>query len=373
VALLATTVAGVLAVAGVVAGTLSAGRPAARAAATVRRAKPAPVVPLQVLSVTEGGGVRQTNGAAPLQVTLSTPLAATSPLPTVHPAVAGSWTRSGTTLTFTPAAPFPTESVVHVGFAAGQSGLRSAAGGVLAAPVLDWVHTGNWSTLRVQQLLAQLGYLPLQWVPQPGTAVPLPTMAAQIAAAYSPPAGSFKWDRGYPTVLTTFWGGPSSMIMNGAIRAFQYDRGLTMDGQITPGLWQDLMRAAVKDQRNPNGYSYALASKVSPETLTVWHNGQVVLHTLANTGIPVSPTADGTYPVYLRYHDQIMRGTNPDGTKYADPVSFVAYFNGGDAVHYYPRYSFGSPQSLGCVELPYAQAAHVWPYLTYGTLVTVSG
>jgi peptidoglycan hydrolase-like protein with peptidoglycan-binding domain len=306
-------------------------------------------------------------------VVLTTPLAATSPLPTVNPAVAGSWTRSGTTLTFTPATPFPTESFVQVSFAAGQSGLRSAAGGLLAAPVQDRVHTGNWSTLRVQQLLAQLGYLPLQWVPQAGTAVPAPTMAAQLAAAYAPPAGRFKWDRGYPTVLTTLWGGPSSMIMDGAIRAFQWNQGLTMDGQITPGLWQNLLRAAVKDQRNPNGYTYAVASKASPEMLTVWHNGHVVLHTLANTGIAVSPTVDGTFPVYLRYHDQIMRGTNPDGTKYVDPVSFVAYFNGGDAVHYYLRGSYGWPQSLGCVELPYAQAQQVWPYLTYGTLVTVSG
>ena len=28
------------------------------------------------------------------------------------------------------------------------------------------------------------------------------------------------------------------------------------------------------------------------------------------------------------------------------------YFNGGDAVHGYPRASYGFPQSNGCVELP---------------------
>jgi len=32
----------------------------------------------------------------------------------------------------------------------------------------------------------------------------------------------------------------------------------------------------------------------------------------------------------------------------------------------------GGPQSLGCVELPLAAAAQAWPYLTYGSLVTVS-
>ena len=113
-------------------------------------------------------------------------------------------------------------------------------------------------------------------------------------------------------------------------------------------------------------------SEGSPETITVWHNGRRVLRTLVNTGIPGRPTVTGTFPVYLRYYFQIMKGTNPDGSKYADPVSFVSYFNGSDAVHYYPRGSYGWPQSLGCVELPYTQAQQAWPFLTYGTLVTVA-
>jgi lipoprotein-anchoring transpeptidase ErfK/SrfK len=220
-------------------------------------------------------------------------------------------------------------------------------------------------------LLAQLGYLPLTWVPRDATAPPASNVPAQLAAVYQPPAGRFIWKRGYPSILTTFWGGRSSLIMDGAIRAFQASEGVTMTGVMSPGLWRDLMRAAAAGRTNPNGYTYALASKASPETLTVWHNGHVILHTLANTGIPAAPTADGTFPVYLRYRSQIMRGRNPDGSKYADPVSWVAYFHGGEAVHYFPRAAFGYPQSLGCVELPYAQAQHVWPYLTYGTLVTV--
>ena len=97
-----------------------------------------------------------------------------------------------------------------------------------------------------------------------------------------------------------------------------------------------------------------------------------MLHTLANTGIPGRITNVGTFPVYLRYLNQIMRGTNPDGSKYADPVKYVSYFNGSDAVHYFPRASYGFQQSLGCVELPYAQAKAVWPFMTYGTLVTVT-
>jgi len=101
-------------------------------------------------------------------------------------------------------------------------------------------------------------------------------------------------------------------------------------------------------ERNTNGYTYAIASKGSPETLTIWHNGQIVQQSRAN-------------------------GTNPDGSHYSDPVQFVAYFNGGDAVHYFARGSYGSPQSLGCVELDYSDAQHAYPYLTYGSLVTVVG
>jgi L,D-transpeptidase catalytic domain/Bacterial Ig-like domain len=375
VAALAAAVLGVLAVAGIVASTLGGQRAAGRtAAAATQPAQPAsPAAPLQVMSVTEGGATTGTNGADPVQVTLSAPLAATSPLPAIRPAVPGTWKRAGRTLTFTPATPFEPNTAFRVHFKAGRLGLRSAAGGVLASPVVDHLRTKGWSNLRLKQLLAQLGYLPLKWKPQDATAAQPDSFGTELAAVYAPPAGSFTWKGGYPKILTTFWGGPSSLIMDGAIRAFQSNEGLTMTGVVTWDLWQHLLKAAAKGHTNPNGYTYALASKASPETLTVWHNGHVVMHTLANTGIPAAPTADGTNPVYLRYQFQIMRGTNPDGSKYADPVSWVSYFSAGEAVHYFPRGSYGFPQSLGCVELPYNQAKQVWPYMTYGTLVTVTG
>jgi hypothetical protein len=128
-----------------------------------------------------------------------------------------------------------------------------------------------------------------------------------------------------------------------------------------------------RGQRNPNGYTYALASQYSPENLKIWHNGRLVFSSPANTGIAAAPTVDGTFPVYLRYYFQIMKGTNPDGSKYADPVYNVSYFNGGDAVHYFARGSYGWYQSLGCVELPWDASKKAYRYLTYGSLVTVTG
>ena len=374
IAVIATAGVGVLVVAGVTIGTLGAAGPAGHATTVSDRhqASGAPTAPpVRVESVTQGGAVTGTNGASPIRVTLSSPLATDSPMPAVNPATPGTWTKAGTTLTFTPSTPFWPGSQVQVTIPAGRSGLRSAAGGVVAKTVTARLTTQHWSGLRLRQMLAQLGYLPLKWAPQNPTGFQPDNVATELSAMYAPPAGTFTWKKGYPSILTSFWGGQSSLIMQGAIRAFQSNAGLTMTGVMTPAVWRDVVQAAAAGKGNPNGYTYALASKAIPETLTVWHDGRVIMRTLANTGIPVAPTADGTFPVYLRYSFQIMQGTNPDGSHYADPVSWVSYFDGGDAVHYFPRGYYGAPQSLGCVELPYAQAHFVWPYMTYGTLVTV--
>ena len=93
-----------------------------------------------------------------------------------------------------------------------------------------------------------------------------------------------------------------------------------------------------------------------------------------STGIASRPTELGTFPVYAHLTSTTMSGINPDGTPYHDPgVPWVNYFNGGDAVHGFYRASYGWYQSLGCVELPVNTAQYIWPYLTYGTLVTVRG
>ena len=60
----------------------------------------------------------------------------------------------------------------------------------------------------------------------------------------------------------------------------------------------------------------------------------------------------------MRYPQNYMTGTNPDGSTYDDLVQWINYFNGGDAVHGFVRGSFGFPQSLGCVELPVPAAAN---------------
>lgn len=332
---------------------------------------------LRVMSVSPTAGSADASGIAPVQVAFSAPLAANSAMPVLSPSVPGQWQVSGSVLTFTPDAPISPSTRFTLRIPAGQAGVRSAAGGLLAKPGAIRFSTTAYSRQRLAELLGQLGYLPMSW--QPAAAgrlvggTPGSGMAAQQAMAYSPPAGSFTWHRGYPSALRAQWLAGPNLLVRGALMAFQAQHGLAIDGVATRKVWHALFVAADRGRRNLAGYTYAIASKGSPETLSIWHDGKMVLRTLANTGIPVAPTAAGTYPVYLRYRFQIMQGTNPDGSHYADPVSFVSYFDAGEAVHYFPRGSYGFPQSLGCVELPYDSAERAWPYLTYGSLVTVAG
>lgn len=153
---------------------------------------------------------------------------------------------------------------------------------------------------------------------------------------------------------------------------FPADHGLVPDGMTSAQLWLALLGAVAAGESNAGGYNYALGNQAQPESLTIWHNGQVAVHVPANTGIAEAPTADGNFPVFARFRNQVMRGTNPGGSTYADPVQYVAYFNGGDAVHYIPRANYGIRQSLGCIELNLADAAKAWPFLAYGTIVSVT-
>jgi peptidoglycan hydrolase-like protein with peptidoglycan-binding domain len=337
----------------------------------------APAHPLRLLSASPKGGTRDANGAAPITLTFSSALSPTTPLPALSPKIAGSWQVSGKTATFTPSAGFLPDTTVTLTVPGGKSGMADASADTLEKASTLKFTTGSYSTTGLQQLLTRLGYLPLTWTAASGSAASGSAISLNeaVSTAYAPSAGTFTFKSGYPSQLTSQWqAGKDNILDTGAIRAFEYNQGLTMDGVAGPAVWAALLTAAAKDQADPSGYTYALASQDSPnETLKVWHNGKVILDTPSNTGIAGASTADGTFPVYEKLQFQVMKGTNPDGSKYADPVYWISYFDGGDAVHYFDRASYGWYQSLGCVELPLNPAKFIWPYLTYGSLVTVTG
>ena len=153
---------------------------------------------------------------------------------------------------------------------------------------------------------------------------------------------------------------------------FQDTHRLTVDAIPGAQVWHALLEEAIAGKRRNDGYSYVYVHSSVPQSLTLWHNGQTILTSPGNTGIPAAPTKLGTFSVFEHIPVGTMSGTNPDGSHYNDPgIRWISYFNGGDAIHAFTRASFGTPQSLGCVELPLASAAKVWPYTPVGTLVTV--
>jgi peptidoglycan hydrolase-like protein with peptidoglycan-binding domain len=236
--------------------------------------------------------------------------------------------------------------------------------------------TGTWtvpggSTLRLQQLLATLGYLPLTFgyagAPTPATP------QAQEAAAIHPPAGSFTWRYpNVPSALHAMWApGADGVITRGALMEFENDHNMNPDGVAGPATWKALFAAAIAGKGTNFGYTWVNVS-LSSQSLELWHNGHTVLTTPVNTGVAAKPTDPGTFPVFEHIASGTMSGTNADGSHYSDPgIPWISYFNGGDALHGFVRGSYGSPQSDGCVEMPPSTAGRVWPYTPIGTIVHV--
>lgn len=217
------------------------------------------------------------------------------------------------------------------------------------------------------QLLAELHYLPLTFTP--GTAQTSPSEQVN---------GTFTWEYpNLPTTLSSQWTlGTDNIILQAALKTFQSQLNLPVTGEVDPTTWGDLINAANNDKVDPATYDYVDVNEnvgvVTNETLTLYVAGKAIFSTPVNTGIEPVPTTLGTFAVYERFTSTTMSGVNPDGTVYHDPdIPWVSYFNGGDALHGFIRSQYGFPQSLGCVEMPFAAAKTVFPYTPIGTLVTV--
>jgi peptidoglycan hydrolase-like protein with peptidoglycan-binding domain len=292
-------------------------------------------------------------------------------LPPVTPAGAGSWHElSSHAIQFVPTGyGYGLGADVNVALPAG---VRLVGGHAGASSGGSW-HVPGGSTVRLQQLLAQLGYLPFHFN-QAGPAVGS-SAQAQEQAAVKPPQGSFAW--AYPNIpgaLRSMWApGTFGTMTKGAVMAFENNSGLSVDGAPGATVWKTLIDDVVQSKgASTFGYTFVTVSEGSPEGEQTWHNGSVRVSGPVNTGIAAAPTAQGVFTVFEHVPSTTMSGVNPDGSSYSDPgVLWVSYFNGGDALHEFPRGSYGYPQSLGCVEMPDGEAAAVYPYTPIGTLVDV--
>jgi hypothetical protein len=309
------------------------------------------------------------DGTAQLVVRLSAAPAPNSPAPLLSPSLAGTWKSVGDSETFTPKSTLEPCSTYTLTVWAGTD--------ALGHPPLGTAHR---QTLRVacpslrglQQALARLRYLPYTIDAAHGRNSGARAESRGSAAhyAFDPPAARLAANESDAPGLAY---GSLDPTTRGALMVYQAAHGLSATGVPDGSTWASLLAAETLGHVDPTPYTFVTVSESSPETLEVHRGGRVVISTPANTGVAGAETERGTFPIYARYVSTTMTGTNPDGSHYSDPgVPWVNYFNGGDAVHGFPRASYGFPQSNGCVELPIGTAGQVYPLLAIGDLVVVS-
>jgi len=303
-----------------------------------------------------------------LTVNFSQPFGKELPQPILTPAVKGNWTAlSPTSLGFVAATPLIPGQKMNLRIPSGFYGPKSQSGKMLEADASIDFQIAPGTPLLMQQLLAQAGYLPLSFTP----AVATPS-TSQLAVT-QPGRFTWRWTT-LPTSLSSLWlPGQDNVVSKGALMAFQDQAKLTVNGIAGPETWAALIAFVAAGSHNLAPYDYVQVKLAKPQSVTVWGDGVVKRVALANTGVPGADTRVGTFPVYQRYLSQTMRGTNPDGSTYVDPgILWISYFDGGEALHAFPRPGYGYPQSNGCVEMTDADAKAIWPMTPYGTLVTVS-
>ncbi len=329
------------------------------------------------------------DGTLAIRVRLSGRPAQFSPRPTFEPAVAGTWAIRGDSEIFTPASTLDPCATYTLAIPAASTAVSHSP---LGASRKVSVSVACPSVRGLQQILARLDYLPYE------SHSPERARALEDAAAETPDSSEAAYaahesrarlarrvaaiDAFDPTSET-----PRSRIgdappleygqidetTKGALMVFQGNHELEPTGEPDKATWTALLKAAEKDERDPSTYTFVTVSESIPETLEVHKGSHVVLTTPANTGVAGAETAQGIFPIFSRFTSTTMTGTNPDGSKYSDPgVPWVNYFNGGDAVHGFPRGSYGTPQSNGCVELPISTAETVYGMLKIGDIVEVS-
>jgi hypothetical protein len=313
------------------------------------------------------------DGTTPLWVRLSGTPAPGSPHPTVSPAIAGSWTIKGSSEYFTPASTLePCSSYKLTIPASIQATGQTPLGKARTIPM----QVACPSVKALQQALARQGYLPYTFHSIYGIHLPGGPETRSMAAhhAFHVPTGVLVANVHDAPPLDY---GRLDQTTQGALTIFAAAHGIAASessGVSNAQIWRSLLAAETEGRRNPNPYTFVTVTESTPETLEVHKGNHVVLSSPANTGVAGAETPQGIFPIFTRDVSTTMSGTNPDGSKYVDPgVPWVNYFNGGDAVHGFPRGSYGSPQSNGCVELPIATAKTVFGMLALGDIVYITG
>ncbi len=220
---------------------------------------PPPLKALTVVSSTPTTGASDVPTDQPVSVHFSAPVVAGVGMPTWNPPVAGSWVRSQpTTLTFAAAAPFIPTATETLTVPAGVSGPRTADGAVLTAPDVVTFTVAQASTERLQQLLAELGYLPVSFTSSGPAPAPAQTLLPQT--------GSFAWRWStLPSSLTSLWTeGLENVITKGAVMTFENQNGLAVDGVAGQQVWGTLLTDLAQGKADANSVQLRICLQTAP-------------------------------------------------------------------------------------------------------------
>jgi len=111
---------------------------------------------------------------------------------------------------------------------------------------------------------------------------------------------------------------------------------------------------------------------LSEQRLVALEEREIVYSTFVSTGLSEWATVTGQFKVYHRLRYQDMNGYRLGYDYYLEDVPHVQYFFDDYALHgAYWHNSFGRPMSHGCVNLSLVDAAWLYDWATYGTLVNV--
>ena len=187
---------------------------------TTTRRPPPPPVP-RVLSITPRSGATNVSPMTTLTVALSSRPLPGAPMPTLEPAVAGVWSVKGATVRFTPTAGYSPWATEHLMVPAS-----------LARSTKSEFTVQGVGTLRAQELLAELKYIPLRFGTSPGqSSLDGESEVANLVSPVAQP-GSFTWR--YPNIpptLSALWSrGQYGVITQGAIMTFENDMNLPVEG-----------------------------------------------------------------------------------------------------------------------------------------------
>ena len=99
-----------------------------------------------------------------------------------------------------------------------------------------------------------------------------------------------------------------------------------------------------------------------------YEDGKLIRNVLSSTGLPGTPTVQGTFTVQRKYVAQTMTGPG----YYLPDVPYIMYFYAGYALHgTYWHNNFGQRMSHGCVNLPTPEAEWFYNWTEIGTPVHV--